>query len=649
MLYIDFESLSECDIKKSGADAYARHHTTSVICMAFAFDDEKPTLYVPEFQLSRAMSVDPIPYEITTALPDRVIEHVQSGGLVVAHNAPFDCAIWNHCTSWPKLAPEQLDDTSAKACAMALPASLGALGDALGVELKKNPSGTRLITKMCTPPFLTSPALMAEMLEYCARDVESMREINGRLRPLNPTERQVWLVNHKANQNGVYLDYDLICNSIYISGQEDIVLEKKAQALAGVTSKQLRSPAQLLKWCESQGVMLPNLSKDTLATAKIANPLVEKVLDLRAQVCRSSIKKFDKMLAVMCPDGRARGNHVYHRATTGRFAGAGVQVQNLPRPSVDDTDTLADFISREGALPEGLSVDPKTALTSVLRSCIMAPKGSEFYCADYSAIESRVLFWLAGEEKGLDVYRGGADLYCVTAGGIFGYPCAKKTHPNERAVGKVAVLSLGYGGGVQALQGMCDMLGVDLMGKDPADIRDRYRGTFPKVKQFWSDCEQAAIEAIKQPDHTFHVRHISFRYVTSRQSLACRLPSGRLIHWPFTAIDKGATTPWGSKTTQVVYKGVNIARKWVNKRTYGGDIAQSATQAVARDMLAHAMLTIDQAGFKIVLHVHDEIMVEMPTEANRYEEFSKLMSTPAPWATDCPIAVEGWVGNRYQK
>jgi DNA polymerase bacteriophage-type len=647
-LYLDFECYSECDLPKTGADPYARHPSTGILCLGFAFEGERPQVYIPSDEMERAMGLEPIPFKVVHLLPPKVLAHIKDGGNVVCHNVAFDYLIWNKVSKWPKLHPEQLICTAAKATAMALPAALGTLGDALDVEVKKSPSGTRLITKMCKPPFQTGPKLLAEMAEYCAYDVMSMMEIDTHLMPLSSDERQVWLCNFRANQRGLFLDEHLICEAIRLSGLEDIELGQQAASIANLSLSALRSPKQLLEWCQSQGEPLNSLNKADLASVTIKDPLVQQVLDLRSEVCKTSIKKFTTMLACACPDGRARGNHVYHRATTGRFAGSGIQIQNLPRPQIADCDTVADYVVEHGELPSDLGVPVKTALSSLLRSCIMAPKGKKFYCADYSAIESRVLFWLAGEQKGLDVYRGGQDLYCVTASSIFGHPVNKKDHPNERSVGKVAVLSLGYQGGPKALQGMCDSMKVDLMGQDPQDIVDAYRGTYGKVKKFWADCEGAAMEAIKQPGVPMTVGKCRFRYSPSRQHLVCELPSKRLICWPRAQLLKDAPTFWGGTKDQIVYKGLGISRKWKEMKTYGGDIAQSLTQAVARDLLVDAMIRLDPK-FPVILHVHDEIMSEVDENDNNYQTFLDTMATPPSWATDCPIDVAGFSARRYQK
>lgn len=647
-MYIDFETYSAADIRKSGADAYARHHSTGVLCMAYAMTpQDRARLWIPGEQIDRAGGAD---IEHTTELPLEVVAHVANGGRVTAHNAAFDAAIWNHCLlGAPQIQPEQIDCTMGRALAMALPASLGLLGDALSINMPKDKMGTRLINRMCKPPFETSPLLLTAMAHYCARDVDALIEIEGKLRPLSDDERMVWLVNHKANQAGLYLDTELINNCLKLSQQADEHLAAHAQSIAGLTPAQLRSPKQLLAWCSSQGVELPSLNKATLATAVIDNPVVQQVLDIREQVCRASIKKFTAMLAVLCPDGRARGNHVYHKATTGRFAGSGIQIQNLPRPVIDDPDGTAETVASTGKLPGGLNTDTKTALSSLLRSCIMAPYGFEFYCSDFSSIESRVLFWLAGDDKGLQVYKDGDDLYCVTASGIFGRPVTKKDDPDARMIGKIAVLSLGYGGGVKAFTGMCEAFGVDLKGQDPQAIVTGYRETYDTTRQFWYNCEATAMEAVNTPGTIHRLGRLRFKYSTKVSALVCELPSGRLIHWPRAEIDPNGTTPWGATKEQIAYMGMNLNHKWSTQRTYGGDIAQSCTQAVARDMLTAAMCRMDAAGFKVVLHVHDEVMVEQIKSRDRYSEFTRLMSTLPAWAKGLPVEASGWRGKRYQK
>lgn len=644
-MFLDFETRSECDIRKSGGPAYARHHTTSIICMSFSLKGEPPQTYIPEDEY-RAHGQPPIP-NITHSLPQEVRDYIESGQPVRGHNISFDSDIWNHQTDWPKLKPEQLDDTMARACAMALPASLGELGAALNIEMPKNPMGTRLINQMCKPPFKTGPDLLTNMAEYCVRDVEALIEIDKLLRPLSPTEKEVWATNYIVNNRGLPLDSQLIAECIRISGDEDEWLREYAEGIApGVN---VRSQQQVLGWLGTQGVDLPSLDKHTLATTDVSdNPVVEQFLGLREQICSSSIKKFVKMSDTLCEDGRARGNHVYHKATTGRFAGSGIQVQNLPRPELPDADSVADYVVRTGELPPDTGLNTKTALKSLLRSAIRTDS-KEFYCADYSAIESRVLFWLAKDVTGLKVYQDGNDLYCATATGIFGYEVTKEQHPHERSIGKAAVLSCGYGGGYRALLGMCESLKVDLGDRDPKLIVSRYRDTYNRTRGYWYDCEAAAMEALEAPNTIVPVNNVKFKYSSKIRALVCALPSGRLIHWPQAEIERDAPTSWGEPQDRIVYMGVGRNYKWTQLSTYGGDIVQSITQGTARDLLCHSLVRMEKEGFEPVLHVHDEIMVEQSTVDDRYQEFQTIMRSQPEWAYGLPIDISAWRNRRYQK
>lgn len=642
-LYIDFETLSSLGIKEAGGDAYARHHSTATLCLAFALGKEPVRVYVPPFEQRRAMGIEGAKFEVVDSVPENILDHIRNGGDVCAHNAAFDAAIWNH-EFLVKIAPTQIDCTMARACAMALPASLDMLGEVLGLSQKKDKSGSKLIKTMCCPPFITSKTLLGELANYCGQDVEVLRAIDGKLLPLTELERKVWQVNYIVNDRGLLLDVALIHECNRLAAQADIRLGEMAQSIAGLDLKTLRSPKQIKEWAESPGVMIEDMAN----IPEHDNPIVKQILDIRDQVCKTSIKKFDSMLEHLCADGRARGSHVYHKATTGRFAGSGIQVQNIARPAISDPDSAADYVVKHGSLPDGLGVDDKTALSSLLRSCIIAPEGKEFYCGDFASIESKVLFWCAGEKKGLDVYAKGEDLYCVTASAIFNRPVTK-ADKFERSVGKVVILACGYQGGVSAFSKMAETLGVDLSKIDPKAIVEAYRSTYPKVKNLWGDCEQAAISAIDAPGACYLAGRCSFKYNSRYKALGAQLPSGRWIMWPSARIDEEGITPWGSKARQIAYMGTNLAHKWAEKKTYAGDIAQSLVQGIARDMLTNAMIKLEVAGFPVVLHVHDEIMVEVEEGLNRFEDFKTIMSTPAPWALVFPLSSEGWIGRRYQK
>ena len=630
-IYFDFETRSPCDIKSAGADAYARHPETEILCCAFKIDDGPTQIWHPHGEIDYTLTEPPRYPEIHTP-PKSVPKNAE----FVAHNASFDYLIWKHVAvpkyNFPPLPLDQVRDTMAQACAMALPASLAGLGEALRVDEQKYSGGFNLIRKMSIPPYEFTPALFAEMQDYCGQDVDTLAEIDSHLLPLSSSESKMWRLNHRINERGIAVDFDLIEAVARLNAEEDIALEARAVEF-GLSTTAMRSQAQFKAWALSQGVEIPSLNKKELGALDIDNPVVQQALELREQICKSSIKKFDAMRSKTCEDGRVRGSHVYHRATTGRFAGSGVQVQNMPRPVVDDTDALADAIIGGGdASGQGHPV--KDVLSSLIRSCLVG----DFMCADFSSIESRVLFWLADCQKGLDVYRGGKDLYCVTAEGIFGHPVNKKDHPFERSIGKIAVLACGFQGATKAFKGMCDGYRLDTTEEQQTQAVRGYRDTYPEVVQFWYDCEEAAIRAIKNEASTQWVGRIAYKY--NGRDLACRLPSGRVIRW-----QEPAVVPGKFDRDTIEYSGLNIGRKWVRKTTYAGDLAQSATQATARDLLCEAMIRLDEKGWPIVLHVHDEILVDGRGEG----DFLDIMTEAPPWASGLPVEGDMWVGRRYQK
>jgi len=640
-IYFDFETRSEVDLKKVGADAYARHPSTEILCLGLSREDEsRPVVWHPFTELDWFMT-DPPKYKTLGQLPEAVVRHVENGGPMVAHNAPFDFAIWNEVGvkrhGFPPLSIDQMDDTMSRAYVQALPGSLSSLAEVLGVYVQKDKAGDRLIQKMSIPPYEFTPALFAELVNYCAYDVGALADIDEALMPLSTRERKVFLANWRCNHRGLRLDPDLIESVARANAEEDIALEDIAES-KGLSPSLLRSQKQFREWAQAQGVDLPDLNKKTLGALKIDNPVVEDAIELRGQVCRSSVKKYEAMAHHLCPDGRVRGNHVYHRATTGRFAGSGIQIQNMPRPAVKDTDKLAGEILNGESL-SGYGLPIKTLLSSCVRSCIIPAEGHEFICADFASIEARVLFWLANCGKGLEAFRTGADLYCLTASGIYGRTITKED-ADERQIGKCAVLSLGYQGAAGAFQGMCDGYGIDTGPLDIPAIVGGYRGTYPEVVDYWAQCEEDALTAIRNRGDQIGV----FKYSDKVDALGACLPSGRWILWNRPVI---AENKFGRLA--VCYEGVGRNKKWGKLSTYGGDLAQSITQGTARDLLAHALVRLDESGWHPVLHVHDEIMCEEPVGSRTVEELESVMCDLPSWAKGLPVEAEGYVSRRYRK
>jgi DNA polymerase len=513
-----------------------------------------------------------------------------------------------------------------------------ALGSALGITKKKDIDGSLAMKKMCSPPFRFEPHLFAALLDYCARDVDALAQCDTYLRRLSSEELAVWHANFRCNQRGLRIDQELIEAVTRLSAEEDIALEDQAEVI-GLTPSIIRSQQQFRSWALSQGVDLPDLSKATLGDLEIDNPTVRTGLEIREQVCKSSLAKFQAMLDHAEPDGRARGNHLYHRATTGRFAGSGIQIHNMPRPVVEDTDKLAEDIIAGNDLREyGRPI--KDLCASVVRSAIVPAEGQELIVADFASIESKVIFFLSGCAKGLQVFRDGLDLYCVTASGIYGREITKKENPTERQIGKIAVLSLGFQGGPKAFDGMCSTFGVDTSNLDLQGIVDGFRRTYPEVVDYWAQCEHDAIEATLHPGARVGAFKVSDKY----NALGCFLPSGRVISWNKPSIKKNK---FGKNA--VHFWGMGRNRTWQELSTYGGDLCQSAVQATARDLLACALVRCDARGWHPVLHVHDEIMLEEPIGTVTVKDLVDEMCRLPAWAQGLPISAEGFVSRRYRK
>jgi DNA polymerase len=372
----------------------------------------------------------------------------------------------------------------------------------------------------------------------------------------------------------------------------------------------------------------------------------------------ASVAKSEALLRGMSADGRARGLLQFHAAGTGRWAGRRFQPQNLKRPQIEDTDTaISILMAGDADLVEALYGEPLSVVGDCIRGMVAAPPGKKIVAADYANIEGRVLAWLAGESWKLDAFRAydagtGPDLYKVAYGRAFGIAPKDVSKP-QRQIGKVMELALGYQGGVGAFQTMAVNYGVRLPDEEVEGLRDGWRSAHSAIKAFWWDLERAAIEAVENPGMTTAVRDIRFKVAGS--FLFMRLPSGRFLAYAYPEIQP-KTMPWKDDRGEPVvkeslsYMGVNsYTRKWERCFAYGGLLAENATQAVARDILADAMPRLEVADYPIILTVHDEIVCEVASGFGSVEEMVSIMTTLPAWADGCPITAEGWEGARYRK
>ncbi|OSM04333.1 DNA polymerase [Magnetofaba australis] len=650
-LYLDLEARSPSDLKKVGVHKYAEDPGTEILLFSYKLGEKSTKLWFKGEKL-----------------PQEIIDHVNSGGIVIAHNAEFDRVIWNtigeRSHGFPKIKSIQFRDTMARAGAMSLPRSLNNCAVALGVDIGKDKEGTQLMREMCSPTGTTingdpiwreDPESIKRLGEYAKRDVDVLYRIDQKLRPLRNSEQRVWEMDQRINDRGLHVDLELATKTRSLANMITEGLNEQIHTKTGGAVKTATATKSLLEWVNSQGLKAHSLKKDVvpglIEKAKGAGLWhVVRALEIRQQASKSSIAKIKRMEERVCNDGRVKGMLLFHGATTGRWTGRGLQPQNLPRGVLTPEEiekAAKDVLNQDVEALHEMGLPVLEIISSCLRSLFTAKPGHLLIVADFSSIEARILAWLANEGPVLKVFRGDGKVYEHAASHIFGVPVGQ-VNKEQRSIGKVAVLALGYGGGVNAFKQMASTYDVTISDKKIESVKQNWRKANPRITELWRLLEGAAIRAIKQPGRVFQAGgKISF--TVDEGHLWCRLPSGRSICYPYATL-KPSTTPWGKPTTKILFKGVDsTTKKWVQQDTYGGKLAENITQAVARDILAESMMRIEEVGHPIVLHVHDEIVCEIKEGSVEVSEFEQLMAETPHWAKDLPLQAEGWTGKRYRK
>lgn len=632
---IDFETYSECDIKTAGGYNYAAHPSTEVLCMAWAIDDEEPQLWTPG---------DPI--------PQRLYDELDGAGQIWAWNAAFERAVWKHQMHkhgwYCEIDATQWNDTAALAAILALPRALGQCAQVLHLSEQKDTRGRYLIQRLCQPyrgERRRDPELLEELYAYCKQDVRTERAIKNLLQPYKPmsdVEREVWLLDQEINWRGLGIDTGNVENAIDLIFQTAHRLNAKAQEISGGVLPDVGSRARVMAWAQSRGYTLTGYDKNAVLEA-LADPAlpddVRQVLEIRQTLGKASTSKYQSMQNLAGADNRARGVFSYHGAQTGRWAGRGFQPQNLPRPAFSDTDNcITLFDQRDPEIIETLYGDPMVALSSCLRGMIVPAEGNRFLVSDFSAIEARVLAWLADEQGPLDVFREGGDIYCHAATGIYNREITPKDK-DERQIGKVAVLALGYQGGVGAFQTMAKAYRVEVKDEDADRIKVAWRKAHPKIVRFWYALEAVAQNAVRHKGHAFDAGPITFRVVGN--FLFAKLPSGRRLAYYHPTIGHDGLEFWGTDS--------KLGGRWGKLNTYGGKLCENVTQAVARDLLAESMLRLEAKGYQTVASIHDEVICEMPIGSGSLAEMEATMCELPDWATGLPMDAEGFECERYRK
>ncbi len=649
---IDIETFSPAPLAKTGVYPYAEH---------------------PDFRLLIfGYSIDGGPVEVVDLasggrLPDEVLAALVDPGVVKwAHNAAFERVA---LSSWlqrhhPELLAGGFLDPSQWRCTMVwsaylgLPMSLDAVGAALNLDVQKDTAGKQLIKQFCTPatPSVlngggtrnlpgSDPDGWAQFVEYNRRDVEVELAIYDRLSlcPMPDVEWDAYALDQTINDTGILLDHTLADAAVALDDQHRSVTLARARELTGLENP--NSPIQLKEWLTTHGCHIDSLAKtDVEAALDSATGKVKEVLELRGDLVKSSVKKYQAMHNVAGADGRARGLiQFYGAGRTGRFAGRLVQVQNLPRNYLPDL-FAARTLTRQGNLAalELLYDSVPDTLSQLIRTAFIPSAGCRFIVADYSAIEARVIAWLAGETSTLQVFRDGKDLYCETASRMFGVPVEKHGINAElRQKGKIATLACGYNGSVGALKAM-GALRMGLAEHELKAIVDAWRAANPNIVQLWANVEQAALDAITTRQ-AVRLRNLGF--TAESGILFITLPSSRRLAYVKPQLGENR---WGG--TSITYNGVTTGRKWGRLETYGGKLVENIVQATARDLLVHAMGLVARAGHRIVMHVHDEIVIDEPEDSDfTIADACQLMTTPPDWAAGLPLDADGYECDYYRK
>lgn len=649
-LFVDLETFSPVNLTKSGVYPYAEHPDFDVLLFGYSIDGN-PVKVVD------VASSEQLPAEVAEALVD-------PGVTKWAFNAAFErvcLSAWLARHHPDLIAGRNFLDPAQWRCTMVwsaylgLPMSLDQVATVLDLPVRKDSAGKKLIRQFCTPatpsvfnqggmrnPPASDPDGWEQFISYNRRDVEVELAIHDRLAgfPMPEAEWDTYALDQNVNDTGIRLDRVLVDNAVACDRQHRAATLTRAQELTGLENP--NSPIQLKEWLADHGTPLQSLTKDEVAAAlDTATGQVREVLLLRGELAKSSVKKYEAMQHVAGRDGRGRGFLQFYGARrTGRFAGRLVQVQNLPRNYLPDLSEARSLVRTGNYDAVELLYDSvPDALSQLIRTAFIPADGHRFVVADFSAIEARVIAWLAGEATTLEAFRDGKDLYCETASRMFGVPVDKHGANAElRQKGKIAVLACGYQGGVGALKAM-GALRMGLAESELQPLVDAWRAANPNVVQLWADINAAAIEAISTRLPT-SVGALTF--TVDSGIMFIRLPSGRRLAYVKPKLGENR---FGG--TAITHEGITTGRKWGQLETYGGKLTENIVQAVARDLLTFGMHQVDRAGHRIVMHVHDEIVVETATAT--VDEICKLMAITPDWATGLPLAADGYVCDFYMK
>ena len=648
ILYIDLETRSRCDLPGRGVYNYAQDPSTEVLCMSYAFDDEDVQTWRP-----------------SEPFPTRVALH---RGQIRAHNSAFERLIFWYviCPDFgvPEPALEQFYCTATQARANCAPGSLEDVGRFAGAGMRKDHRGAQLIRLLSIPQgdgtFRDDPTLMAEMVAYCEQDVRAMRVISETLRQLSDEELSDYHINERINDRGVRLDVPLAKAAVRYAAQELDDIQQVVQDVTGGVLTSVRSP-RMREWVQERvgpearklmqvwkdGVEKTSIDKTVRANLlAMENPdevpaEVAEVVQCADDLWASSVAKFSRAAALSDDqDGRVRGAFVFcGGSATGRASSYGLQVHNFPRRCADEPELVRQALVRGHDVVPQYGRRVTDVLKGMLRPALIPASGKSFVVADWSSIEARVTPWCSGEagEDKLTLFRDGADVYKVNAAATFRCRVEDVTK-DQRQVGKVQELACGFAGGVGAFAAMGRAYGLSLPESEARQMVDAWRRANPWSVPYWQDLEIAYTRAIRNPKTKIQAGRVSYYY--DGLHLWYALPSGRVLCYPYARIEEEGVT-----YAKASWKPAADAKEWPRARLWKGLACENITQATAADILRHALREIPD----VVLHIHDEVVVETDQPDAALEHMQRVMGTPPAWAAGLPLAAEASVMARYGK
>ena len=645
-LSCDIETFSDVDLIRCGVYKYADSPNFEMLLFAYAVDDG---------------DVHIIDIAGGEELPEEIIQAIKSDTVVkTAYNAQFERVCLSRYLKLPDgeyLNPQSWYCTAVQAAELALPLSLADVGSVLGLERQKMTEGKELIKYFCVPCKPTKsngnrtrnrPCHDINKWEtfkkYCMRDVDVERQIADKLKmyPISDEEHRLYVLDQIINDRGVLVDSELAEQAVKLNSIQTAVAVEQAYMITGLENP--NSVTQLKQWLKENGVEIESLSKKAVKSlADETDGDVSEMLKLRLLMAKTSVKKYEAVIRSVCSDNRVHGMMRFCGANrTGRWSGNILQPQNLPQNHLPDL-TLARDIVKDGdfEMLDMMFGNVPNVLSELIRTVLIPKPNHRFIVADFSAIEARVLAWIAGEQWRIDTFKNGGDIYCASASKMFKVPVEKHGVNGElRQKGKISELACGYGGSVGALKNM----GAVEMGVQENELQgliNDWRNANPHIVRFWYEVGNAAMKAIKEKT-TVPLGKLVFAY--ERGILFIRLPSGRRLSYIKPRI---GTNRFGGDS--ITYMGINSAKKWDRLETFGGKLTENIVQGTARDLLANALINAANAGYDTVFHVHDEIICEVPNGYGSVDELCKLMCIKPEWADGLPLNADVFECEYYKK